>query len=368
MKAGYAVDGMFLTQRLTGIQRFAMELLRELDRRVAAGELPPEAFVVCVPASYPRAGEAWPFPCLARIAVGRREGLAWEQLDFARWLKKSGRRGLCLCNTVPVLAPSCAAVIHDISYKVNPQFFRGARARVSRFWHCLQYRVITRRAVQLFTVSRFSQAELGRVYGVEAEKVPVVYNAWQHLAEAAKENLAGRAHAFAPGIPADAVRAAQEGGYWFAMATVMPNKNFAWILRAAQANPAESFVVAGGGDLAAVAAELGFAHPDNVYFLGYTRDEDIPWLMANCKAFVFPTFYEGFGIPPLEAAACGAPGLLLSDTPCMHEIFGEAAAYLDPKDRAPRLGEPPQLGQAARAELLARYSWKKSADAMLAYL
>ena len=78
-------------------------------------------------------------------------------------------------------------------------------------------------------------------------------------------------------------------------------------------------------------------------YLGYVTDGEAKALMANCRAFLFPTLYEGFGIPPLEAIACGAPRVIVSDTPCMREIYGPHAAYLDP------------------AELLGQYSWSASA-------
>lgn len=64
-------------------------------------------------------------------------------------------------------------------------------------------------------------------------------------------------------------------------------------------------------------------------YLGYVTDGEAKSLMENCKAFLFPTLYEGFGIPPLEAIACGAPRVMVSNTPCMREIYGSHADYID---------------------------------------
>ena len=88
--------------------------------------------------------------------------------------------------------------------------------------------------------------------------------------------------------------------------------------------------------------------------------------MAHCKAFLFPTLYEGFGIPPLEAAACGAPQIIVSDTPCMREVYGPCAAYIDlTANPATSMTSPrPRL----TAALLEKYSWDKSADRLLQIL
>ena len=83
------------------------------------------------------------------------------------------------------------------------------------------------------------------------------------------------------------------------------------------------------GKVAAEAERLGLADLPNVLYLGYVSDGAAKALMAHCKAFLFPTLYEGFGIPPLEAAACGAPQIIVSDTPCMREVYGPCAAYID---------------------------------------
>ena len=123
---------------------------------------------------------------------------------------------------------------------------------------------------------------------------------------------------------------------------------------------------AGGGDLAAAAGKQGMQPPPNVLCLGYVSDGEAKALMANCKAIVFPTLYEGFGIPPLEAIACGAPRVLVSDTPCMREVYGPHADYID---LAANHGDVDAVipGHDAAA-VLARYSWAESARRLLELL
>ena len=157
-----------------------------------------------------------------------------------------------------------------------------------------------------------------------------------------------------PGAPA-----LRRGEYYFSMANLLKNKNFPWVLRAAKAAPGSVFAIAGGGSLRAEAEALGLADLPNVRYLGYVTDGEAKALMANCRAFLFPTLYEGFGIPPLEAIACGAPRVIVSDMPCMREIYGPHAAYLDPAAPCDPAALPPPA--AAPAELLGQYSWSASA-------
>ena len=156
----------------------------------------------------------------------------------------------------------------------------------------------------------------------------------------------------------------RRGQYYFSMANLLKNKNFPWVLRSARNKPDTVCAIAGGGSLAAEAKRLGLADLPNVVYLGYVSDGEAKALMHHCKAFLFPTLYEGFGIPPLEAVACGAPRIYVSDTPCMREVYGDCAGYIDLKTNHGYVDDVTRPKRDA-AELLARYSWHKSAQALL---
>jgi len=122
------------------------------------------------------------------------------------------------------------------------------------------------------------------------------------------------------------------------------------------------------------AAELGVS--DRVHFAGYVADDDLPALLSGALAFVFPSLYEGFGMPALEAMACGAP-VLASNSSSLPEIAGDAALLIDPLDTAAIAGGLARLaGDAAlRAGLRARgltraagYTWDRCAERTLAAL
>lgn len=344
----YAVDGFFFTQRLSGIQRYAIEILAELDSLMEPGEL---ELVVPPDTPVPEYRNIVVVPFGGRSALS--QGAGWEQLAYPRYLKQSGRRWLCLCNVIPMCAPGHEgiAVLHDVCYKARPDFYTDLRGRMSAAWHCAQYRAITKKARYIVTVSEFSKSEIVRYYGVNPDQITVIYNAWQHMNRV-------RADAIVFGDPPKWPQL-RKGEYYFSMANLLKNKNFPWVLRAAQQMPEAVFAIAGGGSLSREAAALGLDHLNNVVYLGYVTDGEAKALMQNCKAFLFPTLYEGFGIPPLEAIACGAPRVMVSDTPCMREIYGDHADYID---LAVNSGDVDHFtpGHDARA-VLQRYSWTQSA-------
>ena len=344
----WAMDGSFFAQRISGIQRYSIELLAALDEMAPAG---------LVELVVPPQVKAPAYQNIKVVPFGTRHGLAWQQLDYPCYLKRRSAKGLATCNVIPWFGFTGIAVVHDVCYRARQDFYRDTRRdRLSAAWHCLQYRRIAQKAERIITVSEFSKAEIHKYYGVPPEKMDVVYNAWQQMQRIAPDDGVFARH---PQL--------QKGGYYFSMANLLKNKNFPWVLRAAKAKPDAMFAIAGGGSLAEEAGRLGLADLPNVVYLGYVSDGEAKSLMANCRAFLFPTLYEGFGIPPLEAVACGAKQILVSDTPCMREVYGDCAGYIDLDTNHGNVDDttPPQADPQL---LLEKYSWEKSAEKLLGIL
>lgn len=144
----------------------------------------------------------------------------------------------------------------------------------------------------------------------------------------------------------------------------------------AQRQPGLGLVFVGGIDAEAeetraYCAARGYR---DVHFTGFLPEAQRDWLYAHCGAYVFPSFAEGFGLPGLEAMACGAP-VVSSDATCLPDVLGDAALYFDPHDMAAMadavervLVDPAvrdRLVTAGRAQVL-RYSWRRTAEQMLA--
>ncbi len=341
----YVIDGIFLTRKLTGIQRFAMNMVKELDKLALPGQ-----FELLVPESCPGSMD---LKNIRMVKYGKRKGYIWEQTDLSHYIKKNKAKGLFLENAVPLTCRRGVVALHDISLAVNPGLFaKGLRGAVTVAVWKLIYRAIVRSDMHIVTVSQFSKSEIKRVYGVSDRRISVIYNSWQHMDNIeADESVFGRI-------------CASKGNYYFSLATKAPNKNLDWVLAAAESNPDDTFVIAGKG----TEYIAGSSKCPNVMTAGYITDSESKALMRGCRAFLFPTFYEGFGLPPIEALASGAPGIVVSDTPCMHEIYGNIAAYIDPH-KYDNIRIPEMFPERKDIEeFLGRFSLERSAEKLMKLL
>jgi glycosyltransferase involved in cell wall biosynthesis len=171
------------------------------------------------------------------------------------------------------------------------------------------------------------------------------------------------------------------GEFWLAVSTLEPRKNLrrlldAFALYKEQATIQYPIVLAGGkGWLEDELEEFvhGLGLSDNVHMLGYISDEELTWLYSNCFGFVYPSVYEGFGLPVLEAMGFGA-AVITSNTTSLSEVTEDAAHYVNPFDKQDIAMAFKKLGEDAsyRTELKKRaikqskkFSWRKSAAEVL---
>lgn len=339
----YVIDGFFLVRQTTGIQRFARNMLKEMDKIAKPGQLQ-----LLIPEYCPVPQE---LKNIEVVKFGNHKGYFWEQTDLARYLRKTGYQGIFMENAIPVTCRRGIAVLHDISMKVNSRFFATSpRGIISTILWKTMYRAIVSSNMHIVTVSEFSASEITRVYGIKSDRLTVIYNSWQHITEISENS--------------DIIKkmGLTENSFYFSLSTAAPNKNIRWIFEAAKRYPNETFVITGKGTDGLTEASL----LTNVVSTGYLDDSSIKALMKYCKAFIFPTFYEGFGLPPLEAAASGAKQIIVSDTPCMHEIYGDSAYYIDPYDY--KNINLPTVNEKDMKSLLNRYAWEKSAKEFMKLL
>jgi glycosyltransferase involved in cell wall biosynthesis len=354
-----SINGRFLAQPLTGVQRFARELTQALDRKIGAGAVPEALrgadWRLIVPDG---AAVDLDLGAIRVERLGGGAGHLWEQTALA-W---RARRDLLLGfgGSGPLLKRHQLTVIHDATIFRHPDSF----SRSYRLLHGLLGAVLTRMAT-IATVSHFSRQELGEIFRVDPEGISVVYNATDH---------------FAGLTPDEAVLDRLElagGDYFLLVGTLKPNKNIAFAIRAfeALAAPGQKLVIVGGIH-SRVFNGGDYGSGDSLVFAGRLSDAEIAALERRATAFVFPSLYEGFGIPPLEAMSQGCP-VLASDIAPVREACGEAAFYFDPM-------QPQTLVQAMRTVLenpgkrdrliadghdnAQRFSWAGSADALLAVI
>ncbi|MCH5203852.1 MAG: glycosyltransferase family 4 protein [Oscillospiraceae bacterium] len=333
------INGKFLSQNVTGVQRYAREILLELDK--LSGDLPKIVLL-----TDKNARDVAQYRHIRVEKHGALCGNLWEQITLPFYAIR--HRALCvsLCNMAPILTPHIV-VIHDVSYKVNKQFF----SKKFSLWYNFVFSLIIKHIKAIVTVSEFSKSEILRCYKVDPKKISITYNGWQHYERIIEDKTALEKYGLVP------------NKYYFSMSSMAPNKNFKWIAKAAKANPDVVFAVSGAINNKVFGNIFDFDIPENLKFLGYVSDEEAKTLTHHCKAFLLPSYYEGFGIPSLEAISMGTKAVV-SDRSCMREIFGDCAYYISPDDPDVDLEKLLSAPHADYKDLLQKYSWKKSAEAL----
>ena len=322
------LDAIPLTEERAGVGHYTFELARALARLSPEGE-----FRLLYPSSFEpvRLGESESASLpsnlrLERVRVGSL-GRHWWSLGLPRRLR---RLGLALFHgtnyDVPLWGRCAKALtIHDLSLLLRPDTHE--ERRVSRARRRLP--LMTRAADALIVPTESVRREVCEHLGVAPEKVFAV-------PEAARECF--RPLAF--GETEEARRRLGVGDeFLLAVGTIEPRKNLPALVRAfgevVRERPRSDLqlVIAGGrgwlsGPLSA-AIEESHAR-QRVHFVGYVPDETLRALYSSCRAFVYPSFYEGFGLPPLEAMSCGAP-VVAGRTPAVAEVTGGAARLVNPE-------------------------------------
>ena len=139
----WAVDASFFAQRLSGIQRYSIELLAALDRIVPPG---------LVEIVTPQGDETPPYTNIKTVTFVKNKGGELQPLEYPRYLKQRGANGHTTCNIIPLLGFRGIAVVHDVCYRARPDFYTDPRGRLSAAWHRLQYRRIAKKAERIITV------------------------------------------------------------------------------------------------------------------------------------------------------------------------------------------------------------------------
>lgn len=304
-----AINGQFAARRMTGQERFAYEIITGLDKICRKGD-----FELIVPAN---AGNIPKLDNIPVIKYGKAKGSLWEQTFFAWYTIRHKAVSLNLCSVMPLLKPGIIC-IHDLSYKVNPQYFKTPYAKVSQWWHKIQYHFAWRFSSLIFTVSEYSKRQMVDIYHANPDRIVVIGNGWEHFGRIKDDGTLKERRPELFARP-----------YFFSLGSLAPNKNIRWILEAARRHPQYNFFIAGNANLKAYGEDYRECDYPNVKFLGYISDGEIKYLMRHCRAFIFPSFFEGFGIPPLEAMSVGAK-VILAKSSCLPEIFGNSGYYIDP--------------------------------------
>jgi glycosyltransferase involved in cell wall biosynthesis len=352
------INGRFLSQSLSGVQRHALEITRALAAR-------DYDILVAAPRDARIPDELAPFT----RRIGGMRGHTWEQRELASFAGLHPAPLWSPGNTGPIRVARQLVTLHDMF----PSRFPEYHSHAFRAWYRVLHRALAHRGVHFAAVSQYTRDEVIRVLGVAPERVAIVPG--------------GVGAQFRPIERAIADRTVQRLGlphrYVIALAVASRRKNLARLVDAWHAVRAGDdgieLVLAGG----TVDQRLGsYALPDRaslerqgVRVVDHIAEADLPAVYSAATALVMPSLAEGFGLPPLEALCCGTP-IVVSANSALIETFGQlGASLIDPYNIQSIaegimrvLASPAAYRPADPAAIRNQHSWSKSAGRLIAAL
>lgn len=348
------INGRFLGNAMTGVERYAFEMLHAIDALIDESHPSTEgaSFYLALPK---HVHAPVPYRHIAPLRRGYLRGHAWEQIDLALFPRKDIT--INLCNFGSLARPDNVSCVHDAHVWLIPNNFSLA----FRLLYRLLLPLSLRRSRRWVTVSDYSARQLLR-FGI-ADRAP----------DAITPN--GSDHALRWDQRRSTLRIEDlPERFIFALGSRSINKNMGLIYRlASELRPKGISVLIAGGNNSKIFRNDATESCDNVTVLGRVSDDDLALLMAKAICLVFPSLFEGFGVPPLEAMRVGCP-VVASNTSAMPEVLRTAALLCDPGDLDQWIAAVLQLSMQpdVRADLVERgleraaaYTWRTSALKLL---
>lgn len=309
------INGRFLGYPTTGVQRYAKEMLHAIDHELTDrdSDNAVQWGTVLIPRGFSQCPQ---FQNLDVKRIGYLHGNAWEQLELPYYTQNGIL--LNLANIAPLVCRQQLVVIHDAAVFAAPIGY----SPIFKLWYRYAHRVLSRRAMMLATVSEFSRQELSSYLSVDRKRIVVIPNGSDHTLEAPLNDDFLTHHGLS------------RHQFILVVGSLHPNKNVGNAIRAALTLGSNAWpMVIVGASNSRVFSSTGIPvnlESKNVVFAGRVTDAELNLLYKTAGCLLFPSVYEGFGIPPLEAMRHGCP-VVASDMASIPEVCGDAALYVDPR-------------------------------------
>lgn len=340
------INGRFLTQPMTGVERYAYSICRALvDLQVVY-------IIVCPKAEI--------LPCydttgMQIVHYGFGKSHVWEQcvLPFF-FLGKKDYILFSFTGLGSILIRNKIMTVHDLSFLYNRSWF----SKTYYWWYKLMTPLAIKTSRRIITVSQYSKQEILRFFPfIQEDKINVIYGGIDN----------DRFH-----IQKVASPAAKH--YALAVSSIDPRKNFPMLIKAFRGIKDCQLYIVGKYNHVFSQQEDRNEESENIRFLGRVSDDELLSLYNQAECLIFPSVYEGFGLPLLEAMACGCP-VLASDIPVFKEVCGDAAIYFNPYDSKnihdtiiQYLNSTAQQKEMMREkgfQVIKRFSWSDSAKQII---
>lgn len=338
------IDGSFVEKKPTGVGRFCWEVLKHITKYTDGVE-----WYIAIPNSTDDT-KLKEIDNLTIIKEGKKNNKKWQLLTLGKIAKKMGAYVLGMANFTPLFKKDFI-ILHDVTYL--------DKEGQSAFLWSLKYRIIERFGMykhkNILTVSEFSKGRIKFHYKkYPLDKIVVIGNAGDHW----------------DGVESVRPSFYDDSEYFLSVSSTTKNKNFKYVVELAKKNPTKNFIIVGRIDnnLDALVGDV-----KNLKFTGYISNEELRYLYEHCKAFILPSLYEGFGMPPLEALYCGTKCLILSNIDVFKETYGDNVNYCNPYDyeNLISLDDLKNVPDEKIKEIFDKYNWnvvsKRIYDAIIKY-
>jgi glycosyltransferase involved in cell wall biosynthesis len=336
------INGYFHCRNLTGIERYAYEITKRLDLLCKPGEIS-----IIIPKDTKK---NIIYKNINIIYYGKKIKNIFWQMFTLQWFLITHRQYTILefGNTALPFSPGLV-FLHDIYCEFFPKDFSGFRNKVARIYNRFQYRLIAKHSKHIVTVSNFSKNQIIDYCKAKQENISVIYSSWFHYKD------------IKPDYSIFSEFSSLSNPFYFSLGSLSKRKNIKWIIDYARKKPDSIFAISGISLFSVKSEKMYNSMPQNIIMLGYLNDAKVKALMERCKAFLLPSYYEGFGLTPLEALSCNAQ-IIISNAASLPEIYGNTAHYIDPfntdVDLDALLRQPVEKPDA----ILEKYSYETSAN------
>ncbi|MDR1810576.1 MAG: glycosyltransferase family 4 protein [Prevotella sp.] len=304
----FVINGRFLTQKATGVHRYAFEICNKLHEMGVD-------FHVAIPH---KIHSDYKFT-FRTVACGMFETHLWEQISLPAYLRSIGNPLLVsFSGCGPLNYSNQIITIHDVSHERYPEWFSKNYCRFYGF----MFPRIGRKAHAILTVSEFSKQEIIDTLKLAPEKIHVIHSNVPFHTKPTDEEVLSRLNR--PPEPL-------ASKYILTVSSMDPRKNFIRLVQAFDRieDKTIKLYIIGMQFKAFNTPDLRKLLGENVVLPGYVDDDALQQMYANALFSIYPTLYEGFGLPPLESMTYGCP-VIASDIPALREVSGDAVLYTNP--------------------------------------